>query len=115
MYYSRLSGGNQQKVLMARWLETKPSVLLLDEPTQGVDVGARRDIFGRIVEAARAGMTVLYATSETQDLAELCHRVLVFRDGVVAGELSGEAVTEEAISRMCWAGSATPSPLEKAS
>jgi ribose transport system ATP-binding protein len=102
-FYSRLSGGNQQKVLMARWLETKPEVLLLDEPTQGVDVGARREIFSRIVDAAGKGMTVLYSTSETQDLAELCHRVLVFRDGVVAGELRGEQVSEEAISRMCWA------------
>ena len=102
--YGRLSGGNQQKVLMARWLETKPTVLLLDEPTQGVDVGARRDIFQRIVAAAQAGTTVLYTTSETQDLAELCHRVLVFRDGVVTGELTGTDVTEDAISRMCWAG-----------
>ena len=103
--YARLSGGNQQKVLMARWLETAPSVLLLDEPTQGVDVGARRDIFQRIVRAAQSGTTVLYATSETQDLAELCHRVLVFRDGVVSGELEGAEVTEDAISRMCWGGS----------
>jgi ribose transport system ATP-binding protein len=104
--YGRLSGGNQQKVLMARWLETAPTVLLLDEPTQGVDVGARRDIFQRIVAAAQAGTTVLYTTSETQDLAELCHRVLVFRDGLVAGELAGADVTEDAISRMCWGGSA---------
>jgi ribose transport system ATP-binding protein len=104
--YGRLSGGNQQKVLMARWLETAPSVLLLDEPTQGVDVGARRDIFQRIVAAAQAGTTVLYTTSETQDLAELCHRVLVFRDGQVAGELAGADVTEDGISRMCWGGSA---------
>ncbi len=104
--YGRLSGGNQQKVLMARWLETAPSVLLLDEPTQGVDVGARRDIFQRIVAAAQAGTTVLYTTSETKDLAELCHRVLVFRDGLVAGELTGADVTEDAISRMCWGGSA---------
>ncbi|HVB04802.1 MAG TPA: sugar ABC transporter ATP-binding protein [Acidimicrobiales bacterium] len=102
--YSSLSGGNQQKVLVARWLETAPAILLLDEPTQGVDVGARRDIFSRIVEAAQSGVTVLYSTSETQDLAELCHRVLVFRDGVVAGELRGNEVTEEAISRVCWAG-----------
>ncbi|MGH3247586.1 MAG: sugar ABC transporter ATP-binding protein [Trebonia sp.] len=104
--YGRLSGGNQQKVLIARWLETAPAVLLLDEPTQGVDVGARRDIFQRIVTAARGGTTVLYTTSETQDLAELCHRVLVFRDGIVSGELTGTDVTEDAISRMCWGGSA---------
>ena len=113
-FYSRLSGGNQQKVLVARWLETNPSVLLLDEPTQGVDVGARRDIFSRIVDAARSGVTVLYATSETQDLAELCHRVLVLRDGVVAGEIEGDDVTEENISRMCWAGTLSPSDVELA-
>ena len=114
MNYARLSGGNQQKVLMARWLETAPSVLLLDEPTQGVDVGARRDIFNRIVTAAQAGTTVLYTTSETQDLAELCHRVLVFRDGVVCGELAGSDVTEDAISRMCWGGSAQLGPRVEA-
>jgi ribose transport system ATP-binding protein len=112
--YSSLSGGNQQKVLVARWLETSPAVLLLDEPTQGVDVGARRDIFTRIVDAAKDGVTVLYSTSETQDLAELCHRVLVFRDGVVAGQLVGEDVTEENISRMCWAGALAPSEIELA-
>jgi ribose transport system ATP-binding protein len=110
--YSSLSGGNQQKVLVARWLETSPTVLLLDEPTQGVDVGARRDIFARIVDAAKSGVTVLYATSETQDLAELCHRVLIFRDGVVAGEVAGPDVTEENISRMCWAGSLAPTEAE---
>jgi hypothetical protein len=91
-----------------------PSVLLLDEPTQGVDVGARRDIFNRIVTAAQAGTTVLYTTSETQDLAELCHRVLVFRDGVVCGELTGSDVTEDAISRMCWGGSVRLGPRVEA-
>ncbi|HTW98272.1 MAG TPA: sugar ABC transporter ATP-binding protein [Acidimicrobiales bacterium] len=110
--YSSLSGGNQQKVLVARWLETNPSVLLLDEPTQGVDIGARRDIFSRIVEAARGGVTVLYSSSEVQDLAELCHTVLVFRDGVVAGVLRDAEITEESISRMCWSGSAEPRELE---
>jgi ribose transport system ATP-binding protein len=100
--YKTLSGGNQQKVLLARWLETKPTLLLLDEPTQGVDVGVRREIFRRLVAAAQAGMTILYSTTEAQDLAELCHRVLVFRDGAVVGELEGETVTEDNISRMCW-------------
>ena len=101
--YGTLSGGNQQKVLLARWLETKPKTLLLDEPTQGVDVGARREIFSRIVAAAQQGVTILYATTEAQDLAELCHRVLVFRDGRIAGELRGAEVTETNISRLCWA------------
>lgn len=106
--YSSLSGGNQQKVLVARWLETKPTVLLLDEPTQGVDIGARRDIFARIVDAAKRGVTVLYSSTETQDLAEICHRVLVFRDGAVTGVLQGTEINEDAISRMCWAGASEP-------
>jgi ribose transport system ATP-binding protein len=100
--YGRLSGGNQQKVLMARWLHTEPSLLLLDEPTQGVDVGARKELFRRVVEAAAGGATVLYSTTETQDLAELCHRVLVFRDGQVAAELTGEQVTDDELIRACW-------------
>lgn len=106
--YGALSGGNQQKVLIARWLETRPRLLLLDEPTQGVDVGARREIFTRIVEAAGQGVTVLYCSTETQDLAELCHRVLVFRDGSIAAELTGAEVTEANISRTSWSSGGTP-------
>jgi ribose transport system ATP-binding protein len=101
--FESLSGGNQQKVIVAHWLETNPKVLLLDEPVQGVDVGARREIFGRIEEVARLGVTVIYSTSEAKDLAELCHRVLVFRDGKIVGEISGTGINEDAISRMCWA------------
>ncbi len=105
--YSSLSGGNQQKALMARWLETEPRLLLLDEPTQGVDIGSRRDIFKRISDAAASGMTVVYSTTEIQDLAEICHRVLVFRDGGVVGQLSGPDATEAAIGRLCWKTSNT--------
>ena len=100
-------------MLVARWLETNPEVLLLDEPTQDVDIGARRDIFPRIVDAAKSGVTVLYSSTETQDLAELCHCVLVFRDGVVTGGSARAEVTEEAISRMCWAGSVGIEETEK--
>lgn len=107
MTFGSLSGGNQQKVVVGHWLETRPRALLLDEPVQGVDIGARRDIFARIVESAKNGMTIIYASSEASDLAELCHRVLVFRNGQVSGTLEGPAVTEHQISLMSWAVTAS--------
>jgi ribose transport system ATP-binding protein len=90
-----LSGGNQQKVQVAKWFQMQPSVLLLHEPTQGVDVGARAQIFARIHDAAVAGKAVLIASSEYADLANLCDRVFVFRDGQVVAELSGTNLTEQ--------------------
>jgi ribose transport system ATP-binding protein len=94
---STLSGGNQQKTVLGKWLQTEPSVLLLHEPTQGVDVGARKGIFGLIREATDAGRAVLLASAEDEDLGHLCDRVLVFRDGRVVKELQGAAVTPERI------------------
>src|SRR5581483_2552375 len=99
--YSGLSGGNQQKVIMARCLRLSPTLLLLDEPTQGVDVGARRELFARVVRAAESGTTVIYVSTETQDLAELCHRVLVFRDGQIVASVEEDEVSEESILRAC--------------
>jgi ribose transport system ATP-binding protein len=92
-----LSGGNQQKVQVAKWFRTKPSVLLLHEPTQGVDVGARVQIFERIHDAAGQGKAVLIASSEYADLANLCDRVYVFRDRRIVAELSGQNLTEDRI------------------
>jgi ribose transport system ATP-binding protein len=88
-----LSGGNQQKVLVAKWLETHPKVLLLHEPTQGVDVGARAQIFARIADAAAKGTAVVIASSEYEDLVHLCDRVIVFRDGRAVSNISGAALT----------------------
>jgi ribose transport system ATP-binding protein len=93
--FATLSGGNQQKVLVAKWLETKPKVLLLHEPTQGVDVGARAQIFTRIRDAAEAGTAVVLASSEYEDLVHLCDRVIIFRDGRAVSEVSGAALTVE--------------------
>lgn len=91
---STLSGGNQQKSLIGKWLQVQPKLLLMHEPTQGVDIRARQEIFSYIAAAAAAGTTVLVASSEFEDLIGLCHRVLVFRDGQVRRELSGSALTE---------------------
>jgi ribose transport system ATP-binding protein len=89
-----LSGGNQQKALIGKWLQVQPRLLLMHEPTQGVDIRARQEIFSYIAEAAAAGTTVLIASSEYEELVGLCHRVLVFRDGWVRSELSGSSLTE---------------------
>jgi len=93
-----LSGGNQQKALLGKWMQTAPSVLVLHEPTQGVDVGSKQDIFRRIEEIAASGVAVLIASSEAEDLARLCHRVAVLRRGRIAGVLAGPDLTETAIA-----------------
>jgi len=91
----KFSGGNQQKAVLARWLRTEPKVLLLDEPTQGVDVGAKASIYARITEAASQGLGVVIASSDAEELVHLCHRVLIMRSGAVAAELVGSSLTEE--------------------
>jgi ribose transport system ATP-binding protein len=100
--FGTLSGGNQQKVLLAKWFETKPQVFLLHEPTQGVDVGARRQIFRHIAAAREAGMSFVLASSEYQDLPHLCDRVIVFRDGRPVSELHGASLTHERIVEQCF-------------
>jgi ribose transport system ATP-binding protein len=100
--FATLSGGNQQKALLAKWVQIKPRVMLLHEPTQGVDVGARKAIFELLRDNAASGTAVLYASVEYDDLAHICDRVLVFRRGRVAGELSGTALSAESIARHCY-------------
>ncbi len=102
--FSALSGGNQQKALLAKWLQLGPNLLLLHEPTQGVDVGSKAEIFLRISEAALAGTAVLIASAEYEDLANLCTRVLVFDSGRVIGEISGDELTEAKILDLCYRG-----------
>jgi len=93
------SGGNQQKLLLARWLQTEPKVLLLDEPTNGVDARARADILQFILERAATGAAVAIFSTDLEQLAAVCHRVVVLRRGVVTAEIAGELVTEEALYR----------------
>lgn len=98
-----LSGGNQQKVILARWLQRRPRVLLLDEPTQGVDVGARAELHASIRRAAGQGMALVVVSSDFGELEELCDRVLVLREGLVTAELSGDRVTEDAMNAAAYA------------
>jgi len=107
---SALSGGNAQKVLIARWMNRAPSLLLLDEPTQGVDVGTRQQIFAALRKAAENGMTVICASSEAEQLALICDRVLVFAKGKIVREISGVELTTDEVSAACYA-SAHAAPL----
>ena len=98
---SALSGGNQQKVLIAKWLRISPKVMLLDDPTQGVDVGSRAQIYGHLRAAAAAGCAIVVSSSDSAELAQLCHRVLVVGRGRVTAELEGAGMTAEAIDTCC--------------
>lgn len=93
--FSTLSGGNQQKAVLARWLRRSPTLLLLDEPTQGVDIMSRTDIYATIRRTAADGCAVLAASSDFIELCALCDRVLVLRDGVVGSELRGDELTPD--------------------
>jgi ribose transport system ATP-binding protein len=105
--YGLLSGGNQQKALLAKWFQTEPRLLLLDEPTQGVDVGARQQIFGLLRTAVEErGMHVLCASSDYEQLSLLCDRVLVFGRGRIWRQLVGEEVTKERIIEQSYAAMA---------
>lgn len=95
-----LSGGNQQKVILARWLATKPDFIIFDEPTRGIDVGAKRDVENLVAEIADMGLGVLLISSEMSELARNCDRVYVLRDGVVMGEISGAEIRQEIITKM---------------
>jgi ABC-type sugar transport system ATPase subunit len=92
-----LSGGNQQKVALARWLETEPGVLILDEPTQGVDVGAKGEIHAIIRELAAQGLACLLISSELPELLAICDRIAVMRGGTIVSILSRSEATQETI------------------
>ncbi len=95
------SGGNQQKLVIARWLRTDPAVLLVEEPTQGVDVGASEAVRQLIVASAAGGMAVLVTSSDNADLTRMCGRVLVLRDGEVGADLRGEQVNDHRLTQEC--------------
>jgi ABC-type sugar transport system ATPase subunit len=104
----RLSGGNQQKVVLAKWLHRSGRVLIFDEPTQGVDVGAKAEIFALVQELADEGRGIIFISSDFAELAMVCTRVVVLREGSVAGELMAPQVTEEALVRLAYAAGRQP-------
>ncbi|HZD01435.1 MAG TPA: sugar ABC transporter ATP-binding protein [Actinomycetes bacterium] len=96
----RLSGGNQQKVVLAKWLEAGPKVLILDEPTRGIDVGTKEEVYALLRALTEQGLAVVVISSELIEVLGLADRILVVADGRVAGELQGERATEEAVMRL---------------
>jgi len=101
---SALSGGNQQKVLIGRLLENEPKILILDEPTRGVDVGAKAEIYKTLRALADGGMAILVISSELIEIVGLADRVYVMRDGELAAELAGDQIAEDAIMTVAAAG-----------
>jgi ribose transport system ATP-binding protein len=97
--FGSFSGGNQQKIVVGKWLQRAPRVLLLHEPTQGVDVGARRDLLQLVSETAQSGSAVLVSSNDFDQLAEICQRVIVLYDGRVVDELVGDLVSEGDIAK----------------
>jgi ribose transport system ATP-binding protein len=110
MDFQALSGGNQQKVVLAKWLQAVPRVLLVHEPTQGVDIGARLQVFETITQAAAEGMSVVCASSDYEQLATICDRVLVFHGGQIMCTLVGDEITKDRITEQCYMSARTPKP-----
>jgi len=104
----RLSGGNQQKVLLARWLVTQPKLLILDEPTRGIDVGAKAQIQKLVAQLAGEGMAVLYISAELEEVARLSHRVVVLKDRAKVAELDGSASVDDIMQLIATTDAADP-------
>jgi len=98
---SSLSGGNQQKVVIGNWLNTQPSILLLDEPTRGIDVQAKQQVFQIIWDLSRRGISSIFVSSELEELLEVCHRILILRKGRIAGEVRPEGLSLDRLFALC--------------
>ncbi len=92
-----LSGGNQQKVVIAKWLMRRPRIILLNDPTRGIDVGTKQEMYQLLRRLAEAGAAILFYSTDYDELIGCCDRVLVLYDGAVGRELKGEAITEHAL------------------
>ena len=94
-----LSGGNQQKALLARWLATEPKMLILDEPTRGIDVAAKFEIMDRVLALCAKGLGILFISSEVSEVVRVSHRIAVLRDRRKVAEVAGNAATEDQVYR----------------
>ncbi|HHV98720.1 MAG TPA: sugar ABC transporter ATP-binding protein [Clostridiaceae bacterium] len=101
---SSLSGGNQQKVVVGNWLNTNPKVIFFDEPSRGIDVKAKQQIFQIIWEQSRKGVSSIMVSSELEELLEVCHRILIMREGRIVGEIKPEEVKIEELYSLCMGG-----------
>ena len=101
-----LSGGNQQKIVLGKWLALTPQLLMLDEPTRGIDVGAKREIYRLMEKLAGEGMAILFVSSEMEEVLGMADRALVMHEGRIAGELARNELSEQAIMQL-----ATGTPL----
>ena len=99
-----LSGGNQQKVILGRWLASGARIFMLNSPTAAVDIGAKAEIYALIREIAQDGAGVIFTSTEVEEFPRVCHRVIVFREGRVAGQLIGDEATEANILELSAGG-----------
>ncbi len=110
----KLSGGNQQKVVLARWLAAKPKVLILDEPTRGIDVGAKAEIYHLINDLANEGLGIMFISSELPEILGLSDRIYVMQNGRITGELAGAEATEEAVLGLAMVDQLSAASVESA-
>jgi ribose transport system ATP-binding protein len=103
-----LSGGNQQKVVIGRWLATRRQLLICEDPTAGVDVGAKAEIYALLNRALADGVGILLVSTDFEEIAAICHRAIVFSQGAIVDELSGTRLTTENLIQSASAGNAGP-------
>lgn len=99
-----LSGGNQQKVVVGKWLNTKPRIMFFDEPSRGIDVNAKQQIFKIIWDMSRQGISSIMVSSELEELIEVCTRILIMRNGRIVGEVSPDNVKVDQLYSLCMGG-----------
>ena len=95
-----LSGGNQQKIVLGKWLAMKPRMLLLDEPTRGIDVGSKQEIYRLMEDLASSGVAILFVSSEMEEVLGIADRALVMHEGAITGELARDQLSEEAVMQL---------------